>query len=531
MGPAYVAELASQLAQAVEDYLELHPAAAVLEEGRILFDLRHAKYAISDAHGRCVLQMWSEERNIVRTVVELQPRAHCLRLITRKMGADKPQTLEIVPSNDRRTPTARNAARKTYQRILERALARNFPSARVDGMRSAMDLEHSFGPAYVRGRLLQGTRAEAVVGVGSSESGATCDGVLTIGLLWLELCRQRSEARRHFDGLKVVVPAGAWRTTAERMARLNHAAASFELFTLDERTEELERVEFRDTGNFESRLVRAFNAPATLERCRAGIDQMMALAPASGRERVEIRARSSSEAVLSLHGLEFARVRHGASTAGFSSADAVTFGAGMNETPLCAETEELCRNLLDRLFAGRSPEGSHSNALYRMHSERWLEATVRQDIQRLFPGMREDLLYCQVPAMSAGDRGMLDLLSVDGNGRLAVLELKADEDLHLPLQALDYWIRVQALNGDRQTSLAGGGRQLCAFERLGYFPGAEVSPLPPRLLLVAPALRIHPANEQVLRYFAPEIEWEFVAVGEDWRRELKVAFRKRGGNG
>ncbi len=68
------------------------------------------------------------------------------------------------------------------------------------------------------------------------------------------------DSRRHFGGLKVVVPSGSWRTTAERMAWLNHAAADFQLFTLDERTEELAPVDFRDTGNFESRLVHAFSA-------------------------------------------------------------------------------------------------------------------------------------------------------------------------------------------------------------------------------------------------------------------------------
>ena len=39
--------------------------------------------------------------------------------------------------------------------------------------------------------------------------------------------------------------------------------------------------------------------------------------------------------------------------------------------------------------------------------------------------------------------GILDLLSVDRDGRLAVIELKADEDLHLALQGLDYWVRVR----------------------------------------------------------------------------------------
>jgi hypothetical protein len=122
---------------------------------------------------------------------------------------------------------------------------------------------------------------------------------------------------------------------------------------------------------------------------------------------------------------------------------------------------------------------------------------------------------------------MLDLLTLDRDGRLVVLELKADEDLHLPMQALDYWIRVRALNADRQPGV--GGRMLSAFERQGYFGGVEVSELAPKLLLVGPALRIHPANEPVLRYFSPQVEWELMAVSEHWRRELRVVFRKRSG--
>lgn len=121
---------------------------------------------------------------------------------------------------------------------------------------------------------------------------------------------------------------------------------------------------------------------------------------------------------------------------------------------------------------------------------------------------------------------MLDLLTLDRNGRLVVIELKADEDLHLPMQSLDYWIRVRALNADRQRTAA-CDRPLSSFEREGYFPGSEVSELPPRLLLAAPALRIHPANLPVLRYFSPQIDWDLIALSEQWRNELKIVFHKR----
>jgi hypothetical protein len=516
----------AQLTEAIESWLADHPAAAVLEDGGVLFDIRTAHYSVAESHGRCLLQLWSDERNLVRTVVDIQQRAQCLRLATRRMGAAKPQSLELAPNSDRRTPTVRDTARRNYQRLLERVLARDFIGCKVNGLRTAMDLEHSFGPAYVRGRLLKGTAADAVIGVSAAESASTIDGILTLGLLWLEYCRQHGDARRHFGGLKVIVPSGAWRTTAERTAWLNHAAADFSLFTLDECSEELAPVDFRDTGNLDSHLVHAFSPAAALERCKAGIDRLVALVPEAARERVEVRPRSATEVGLFLHGLEFARVRHGASAHSFARENEVTFGAGANETPLTDENEPLCRDLFRRLFLSRHADGAHTDPLFRMAPERWLESRLRLGLVELLPQLRADLLYSQVPALSSGDRGMLDLLTLDRNGRLVVLELKAGEDLQLPMQALDYWIRVGALNADRQPAPP-SAVPLSAFERSGYFHGAEVSPLSPRMILAGPALRIHPANEPVLRYFSPQIEWELLGLTEHWRRELKIVFRKR----
>ncbi len=518
---------AGQLVESIEHYLAENPAAAVLEDGRVIFDMRTARFSISESHGRCLLQIWSEERNLVRTVVELQARARCLRIMTRRMGTAKPQSLELTPSSDRRTPTSRDAARRNYVKLLQRVLTRHLPGWRVDGFRSAMDLEHSFGPAYARGRLLKGTAAEAVIGIGSSESGAAIDGVLTLGILWLEYCRQHGDARRHFGALKVIVPAGAWRTSAERMAWLNHEAADFQLFTLDERSEELAPVDIRDTGNAESHLVQAFSARSAIDRCRAGLDRLLDLVPAEARDRVEMHPRSAAEVGMLIHGLEFSRVRNGAAVQSFARMDDVTFGAGAHETPLNAETEPMCRELFARLFQSRHADGVQADPLFRLQPERWLESRVRAEMKELLPGLRSDCVYSQVPALSSGERGMLDLLTLDRESRLVVIELKADEDLHLPLQALDYWIRAHALNDDRRAGTS--GRMLSAFERAGYFAGAEVSPRAPRLLLAAPALRIHPANEPVLRFLSPRIDWELMGLSESWRRELSVVFRKRSG--
>jgi hypothetical protein len=131
-------------------------------------------------------------------------------------------------------------------------------------------------------------------------------------------------------------------------------------------------------------------------------------------------------------------------------------------------------------------------------------------------------VYRQVPAFAASDRGMLDVLAVNRDGRLAVVELKADEDLHMVLQGLDYWIRVH------RAAQSCGADGLNDFMRSGYFPGLRLAQTSPLLYFIAPALRIHPATETVLGYLSREIAWNLIAVSEDWRRSLEVIWRKRG---
>ena len=110
---------------------------------------------------------------------------------------------------------------------------------------------------------------------------------------------------------------------------------------------------------------------------------------------------------------------------------------------------------------------------------------------------------------------MIDVLTCTRDGRLAVLELKASEDLHLPLQGLDYWARVRWHNERGE------------FKKFGYFAGRELSPASPLLFLVTPALHVHPETDTLLKHLANEVEWELVAVDEHWREILRVIFRKR----
>jgi hypothetical protein len=512
-----------QVSAALETFLAESPRAVVLEDGKILFDMREAKYKLATEHGRCTLHLWSEDRNLVRRVSGTTIRNGVLRLSTHRFGQTKPQTLELVADRDRRTPSTREATRVKYLRVLERVLLRSFPEFKPDAFRTAMDLEKSFGPAYARGSLVQGQKAWAVIAVNEEETQSIVDGVLTLGILWLHHCRESGDGRRHYQGLKLVVPRGMAALTLSRLAWLSPTVAQWELWELDQKTEELEQRDAADHGNLTTRLMHAPNEQAAQERFAESKARVMALVPETMREVVEQRIRSGTELAFLLHGLEFARVRMGYSGNSFNSAQEITFGAGANETPLTEENESDLRELVKRLFARRNAGGDKRDPLYRMQPERWLESVLRRDVEPLDAHLDPAHVYTQVPAFAAADRGMLDLLSVTDDGRLAVIELKADEDLHLALQGLDYWVRVRwhhLQNPDNATGLG-------EFQRHGYFGGVRLSADAPRLYLVAPALRVHPATEVVLHYLSPRVEWTLVALDERWRAKVKAVWRKR----
>ena len=109
----------------------------------------------------------------------------------------------------------------------------------------------------------------------------------------------------------------------------------------------------------------------------------------------------------------------------------------------------------------RHKDGPKNHALWRMHPERWLEALAGANIAALDSRLQTDFVYRQMPAFSAADRAMIDILAATGDGRLAVIELKADEDIHLPLQV--GLLVARGLAPEPRSS------------RCRYFPGREIS--------------------------------------------------------
>ena len=499
------------LARTVHDFLAESRDAIIVEEGATLFDLQTARYSLATDHGKCVLHMWSEERNCVRRVIDAEEKSDVLKLSVQRLGQPRPNKLEICRGRDHRTPTAKKSQRTAYHKTLERILRREYPGATIIPLTSTVDLERSFGPIYARGALYQGTSAWAVLGVNEHETQASVDASLTIGILWLDYLRQREAGRRHVVGLKLFVPAARSAMVRERMAHLNHRAASWQLYELDAKTSTVEAKDTSDIGNVSTRLVHAPDVSAAHERFAASVARIRKFV-----SETEIHVLSAGEISFRRFGLEFARARVAFAAGSFHPGEEIVFGMGANETVLDDRSEAFFREITLRLADSRRPEQMRaSDALWRMVPERWLESLVIRDVHALDHRLNAQFVYSQVPAFSAADRAMIDVLTSTSDGRLAVVELKADEDIHLPLQGLDYWARVRWHHARGE------------FQKFGYFPGAALSEEAPLLLLVAPALRIHPATDTLLRYFSPDVEWNLLAVDEHWRQGVRTVFRKR----
>ncbi|HET7205150.1 MAG TPA: hypothetical protein VFI95_01095 [Terriglobales bacterium] len=501
---------AESLTRSVRDFLAESPDAAVIENGVTLFDLSTSRYSISSERGKCLLHFWSTERNIVRRVVDTESKRDVLRLSVIRLGQARPVKLDICRGCDRRSPSAKKSARSVYQARLERALARRFPDFKLLHFSTTMDLERSFGPIYTRGLLRKGQTAFAVLGVNEQETQASIDGSLTCGMLWLDVCRQTCSSRMVVEGLKLFVPAGHSSLVRERIALLDHNAAKWQLHQFDEREDSIVEVDCSDRGNIATHLVHCPDESATKERFRQSITRISQLIP-----EAEVAVLSSAEIAFRLFGLEFARARIAHDPDSYRSTTEIVFGPGREEHILTDTNSTAFLNLIQQVAQVRHSTGPRDHPLFRLHPERWLESLVIHDVTALDERLDASCVYSQVPAFSAADRAMIDVLTTTLQGRLAVLELKADEDLHLPLQGLDYWSRVQWHHARGE------------FHHFGYFPGRELSPERPLLFFVAPALHVHPSTDTLLHYLSPAIDWTLVGIDERWREGVRPVFFKR----
>ena len=353
------------LSSALEGFLGGSSAAVVMEDGAVVFDLERAKYSVSGENNKCLLHLWSEERNAVRRVLDVETKGETLRLMVQKFGQARATRLEIHRERDPRSASAKRMARASYQRVLERALKKHFADWTLLQLNTAMDLERSFGPIYARGMMKRGLSAFAVLGVNRQELQSSIDASLTFGILWLDSCRSAHTGKLVIEGLKLFIPRGCAALVRERAAHLDQSAAKWELYELDERTDECIGLDVLDCGNVNTRLVRCPEETEIQERFAEPIALVRGL-----MSEAEIAAVSPAEVSFRCHGLEFARARLTAAPGQPWGMPEIVFGAGPEERVLDGRTMPEFQTLIRSVGEVRHAEGPHECRWWRLHPER-----------------------------------------------------------------------------------------------------------------------------------------------------------------
>lgn len=471
----------------------------VREGGRRLAPLSALSWEVRGQNNSPLIHLWSGQHNLTRRVLAIaESSAGRLVLNVQRFGRAKPDRLEFVRREFELSP--RELGRDEFRSRLAHLLAQQFPDETLESLTIAPDLEHSLSGNYARGTLRRGRSRWAVFGVPESESAGPEEDALTFALLWFDHMRH-SNRRGVVAGLRLILPRGGVTRVAHLVGGLDPRLV-LELYECDATRETFERADARTAGNLTSWLVPHRDVESLLAQARPSIDEILAYSPAA----ITLHASPEThEVILRFCGLTFARWEDGR----------IFFGVADPREELTPATRPAFDRLLHELELHRDSRVSdRRHALYRAQPERWLESLVRADIAQVDASLNPRFIYSQVFASVGGNHSVIDLLCVTRGGRLAVLELKAGEHIHLPLQAADYWLRVRRhqLQGD--------------FARYGYFAGVELQPVPPLVYLVAPALRFHPSTDVLLSFLSPEIEVRRIGLAEHWRRGLSVVLRQ-----
>lgn len=476
-------------------------AAEVHEDGKWLASLDGFRSELQTRGKHTLIHLWSPETSLVRRILRVSACEPArVQIEVQKFGARKPGRLEFFAPRNQRSHA--RVTREQFKERFERMLAEQFPDARVSALSTAADLKRSFSTLYTRGIMTEGRTSWAFLAAGPSENSLAFDGILSFALLWLDWTRS-NPSRGPVQGLRIFLPEGESRVTLER-ARALSPNVGLEVYEFSKDEFRIRRVEASGRGNVESWLVPHGETELALASADEIIRRVRALLPEAANS-IEVSVPAGvREVSFRFRGLEFAHWREGR-----------LFSGVVDPHRRVASDLSQISALLRELVAKRTFSSSDSkSAIYRAAPERWLETIVRLDPQSLDASLNPAFLYAQVPALACGERGIIDLLGVTHHGHLVVIELKASEDLHLPLQTVDYWLRVRRhlIEGD--------------FQRFGYFPGIELKSHAPLIWLVAPSLHFHPANEIQLRYLASEIRVSRIGINENWRRGIRVVFRQ-----
>lgn len=444
----------------------------------LLLDPDHFTMEAKAAH--ITFQAWDVSRNLVRRVTSVGRTEKGKLSLKVQRFAGREGSMQLVDLAHPRTQDwERKGSRMVFRERFRCMLEREFPGWKVAEISTEADLEHSLSPAFPRALLTRGP--QAIAAIAAPPDCLDCPLMLSFGLIWLDYLRRRN-LKHAVGALTFWAPSPVAASLSFYLRWLDPIQARFAMYLYSDEDFAM----LLDPSNYG-------NVATALEPCRRAGDLPFFI------EFAQPVALSNGAISLRVAGLEFARYHEGRLANGRESL-----------------TLDDARAVAASLQGMRSAKAPRDQPIFQQSPEAWLESIVRSRVELVDASLRPDPVYGQVPAVAGQNRTVLDLLAVEYSGRLAIIELKASQDIHLPLQALDYWLRVK-WHLDRNE-----------FSKFGYFPGIELRREPPRLILVAPSLDFHPSSETVLRYLSPEVEVTRVGLSADWRENARVMFRLQG---
>jgi hypothetical protein len=493
-----------ELAPAVEEHLRKLEGAEsvdVHENGARVATISTFTFELKGTLAKPVLRFSLDEYSATHSILAIRScTEERLSLAIQRFGSSHPGRLEFVRKDFKRASD--DVARREFCTRFGRILAEQFPDATLEGaLANGDDLEHSLSGSYARGIIRKDSGRWAVLIVPNSQTAAASSNSLTSGLLWLARVRETS-GKGNVAGLKLIVPRGASEIPV-RLAKALSSSIRLEIYEFDLRRESIVKVEPAAFANRDNWLVTCRNRELLIDRAGTELNSIVAQSPQAITLHPNVQC---GDVVLRFRGLAFARWHDGV----------VFFGeAGNLRKKLTPASQHELTKILHDLDTYRHPLASNTrHQLFRAQPERWLETIVRNDVTCIDASLDPRFVYTQLFANSATERGILDILTVTKSGRLAIIELKASEHIHLPLQAADYWLRIREHleHGD--------------FAHCGYFPNLELQKTPPLVYLVAPALRFHSTTGLLLRHLSSSMEVVRVGLAESWRRGIRVVMRQ-----
>jgi hypothetical protein len=465
---------------------------AALEHGEEPAPLVPGQYALEIRSGKLWIEVSSETRSLSRRILEIERHATgVLDCIIQRFGGKTGKLTILDLDRPQAAHRSLRGLRNTFAEQFRRMLSRQFPGFEISFLSSNLDLQRSFSSVLPRASLQRGNQQIAALGCPSAENERE---LLSFALIWHDYVSARSRPGTRTE-LCLFLPEGSGKLSVRRLRWLTGRSLISRLFLFNSHGLAGE-VDPRDLGNIETRVASVYR-PAQWNDTLAGLIERLNKVPGVGYSP-ELNGAIS----IRFRGLEFARIEPARLVVGIED---------RRELDTC-QTEEVATFAahLAGLAATRRSASSETPGTDVL-AERWLESAVRAHLPMVDASLLAEPVHGQVLTSAAGDRDLIDLLAIGFSGRLSVLELKAAEDIHLPLQALDYWTHVtwHARRGELRH----------------LFPGIEIRTEAPRLALIAPALAFHPTNTTILRYFSPEIEVERIGVNSDWQHNFKVVLR------